>query len=793
MEWLLILRKTAEIINARSVLMCEQIAKSLADSRHDGGGSGTHQPFLIHDGSSKSQKGNTHCAWYEAVTPRARLIHIRAHEGGRLSPSADEVSGQSLISIWLGIGSSLALDESHSAQVLLRICQVAVRVWDNQPIPRLYYHRKFDNISSVFAGPRSLENQRFTYSVRRVANREVFDVGTIYFANATQGVHVHPVLPNVIEALPASLQPSPAALELVAPNSIQPAQSSSSSGILRIDDFRIVKPATTKTNLFSLTYDQWIASEGPLTNEQRRVILREVPKPLRLHGPAGSGKTLVLILKALWLLREAQIQGKRCHLIVVVTSNAVKNTIRQAIEAIDEAGAFLATSKRDKQFLDVETLHGWCIRELGLESGPARVLERDPKASKEVQLKSISEVLGSTLSKQYAAIKNLLSADFRARIDGKRELLIREIQSEIGIRIKGRGLSLRDRDTYVNAKTRSFIGAKETPTDRHLLFWVFEGYEGQLKRERILDTDDVVLSMGARLASSVWDRQRAELGYDYVFVDETHLFNVNERRVLPLLTRGDSTYPRLVMTFDEAQSIGGRREETSLASLGFSAADSERRNLTVIHRSSPAIYALARDIVDRTPLTFTQFQGAEAVAEMSDDEQSNCIKPLILYTSGATLGTMAVRVCRRFTERGLDKIGIISFDDEVGERVKVGLRAVGLTLHEVEERGVAFAAVSKAGIYLMTPDTCGGLEFEAVLLVGADDGRLPPSFAGVSQEGILSADEDAVSSLYTAVTRARYAMVAMVDLSRGVTKFLRPSIESELIEERTASPSEEVF
>jgi hypothetical protein len=42
-------------------------------------------------------------------------------------------------------------------------------------------------------------------------------------------------------------------------------------------------------------------------------------------------------------------------------------------------------------------------------------------------------------------------------------------------------------------------------------------------------------------------------------VDETHLFNQNERRVLPYLTRGTAEYLPLVMTFDEAQSIGGRR------------------------------------------------------------------------------------------------------------------------------------------------------------------------------------------------------------------------------------------
>jgi superfamily I DNA/RNA helicase len=101
----------------------------------------------------------------------------------------------------------------------------------------------------------------------------------------------------------------------------------------------------------------------------------------------------------------------------------------------------------------------------------------------------------------------------------------------------------------------------------------------------------------------------------------------------------------------------------------------------------------------------------------------------------------------------------------------------------VKERGELIAALPKAGVYLMTPETCGGLEFDAVLLVGIDEGRVPPPMGDLSPQGYLSVQEEAFKELYTAVTRARYALVFACDSRRGLSSLIKPSLMSHLVDE----------
>jgi superfamily I DNA/RNA helicase len=469
--------------------------------------------------------------------------------------------------------------------------------------------------------------------------------------------------------------------------------------------------------------------------------------------------------------------------LVVAHSTAMRMTIRTAIEAIDDR-SFLATTRSDPQFLDVETLHGWCIRELDLEYGPRYVLEADPTTSRQQQKQILDEVLGQALTQRYSGFRTLgLSRDFIVRIDGDRETLLRDLGWEIAIRIKGRGFRRTDLRKYAESPFKSLVGRGETLVDRHFMFHVYQMYEDKFQTLGLLDTDDVVLSMANRLTSPLWERQRRVLGYDYVMVDETHLFNENERRVLPYLTRGTADYLPLVMTFDEAQSIGGRRS-VDLSNSGIE--NAERRNLTSVHRSSPDIFALARDVVERSPLLFSEFATIEPVARMSKTELRKCRKPLLIYADGdAGVCRLAAETCRDLRDHNLQRTAIIVFDPALLELLhRVLGKHVGAFYH-VKERGELLAAVPNPGVYTMLPEACGGLEFDAVVLAGIEEGRLPLPMGDLSPEGYLSMEEEAYTELYTAITRARYQLVFVCDYRRGISPTIQPSIAGELIEVST--------
>ncbi len=278
-----------------------------------------------------------------------------------------KVATDDLLSIWVSPDDpSIGSLDAHRGEALTRIVHLAERLWQGHSLPEHWEPKKVEGYSSVFAGDRRLLDIRVAYQMRNDGGRKVVDVGAFYSSRQQRVITLPAVDALTLSRLPKVILPPD-------PQSFTFYKSGSQAEDPRQEaDVVMDRPSGTSYNLFSLPYDKWVAPDGPLTSDQRRVIRHQIDRPLRIHGPAGSGKTLTLVLKALGLLREAQERSKVCHVLVVATTNAVKATLRAAIDAIDDVG-FMATNRNDPQFLDVETLHGWCIRELGFDQGPKYV------------------------------------------------------------------------------------------------------------------------------------------------------------------------------------------------------------------------------------------------------------------------------------------------------------------------------------------------------------------------------------------------------------------------------------
>jgi superfamily I DNA/RNA helicase len=289
--------------------------------------------------------------------------------------------------------------------------------------------------------------------------------------------------------------------------------------------------------------------------------------------------------------------------------------------------------------------------------------------------------------------------------------------------------------------------------------------------------------MQSRLAAPLWNRQRKTAGYDYVFVDETHLFNENERRVLPYLTRGSEDNVPIIMAFDEAQSIGGRRA-SELEEVGIR--NSEQRRLSYVHRSSPQIYRLARDLIERSTLMFSEFSDSESMARMSERDLKKCRPPVLLKADGRleTAG-IAADIAIQLRTKNYPRIGIITFEGKLVDEIAAQFAERNKEGQVLKERGDSLAGKPFPGIFIMTAEHCGGLEFDAVILAGVDSGQVPPSLHNISPEGHLSVREEACKELYTALTRARYHVAFVCDRSKGPSEFIRPWIDTGLVEERT--------
>jgi hypothetical protein len=580
-----------------------------------------------------------------------------------------ELSEELFLAIWNDPGESTigTLPEEELPFAIERVCLLASRLWSKTPFPESWTPKKIAENQSIFLNSR-LKDVRVAYAPQSLNEALHVVVGTIFFAyRQEKKIRVPSLSATDLANFPPTLVRPSGTNKNMTPGTFHSED----------PDVLINRGRGEDRHLFSMSRSDWMDNESPLTTQQRRII-NDKKCPLRIHGPAGSGKTLVLILKALNLLATAAAEDLPCKVLMILHNNEVRNNVRAAIEAIDESG-FLASTKNDKQFLDVETLHGWCMRELKIDTGGLDyALHADTIASKRKQDEILGMVVDAAVQHRLPKMGGLLSIDLRSHFGGSREKLIANVRYEIAIRIKGRGMR-NEQQMYVDSPLKSFIGRGENRNDRYLLFKIAEEYEQELQKVGRLDTDDVVLSMQSRLAAPLWSRQRKTAGYDYVFVDETHLFNENERRVLPYLTRGSEEHVPIIMAFDEAQSIGGRRA-SELEKIGIH--NSEQRRLSYVHRSSPEIYRLARDLIERSTLMFSEFSGTESMARMSDRDLKKCKSPALMFADGPSgISTKACELAISLRTKNYPRIGIITFEGKL-----------------VEETAARFAEKNKEGL-----------------------------------------------------------------------------------------------
>ena len=133
---------------------------------------------------------------------------------------------------------------------------------------------------------------------------------------------------------------------------------------------------------------------------------------------------------------------------------------------------------------------------------------------------------------------------------------------------------------------------------------------------------------------------------------------------------------------------------------------------------------------------------------MSKTELKRCRKTGLLGDAGdnGVLSNVA-KLCADFRAHNYPRVGVIAFDYGISKLLQGNLAGVTGDVQIVRERGELMAALPKPGVYLMTPETCGGLEFDAVILAGVDEGRVPPPMGEISREGYLSMEDEAFKEL----------------------------------------------
>ena len=455
---------------------------------------------------------------------------------------------------------------------------------------------------------------------------------------------------------------------------------------------------------------------------------------------------------------------------------------------------FIAHQEVDdnKPFISVciTTLQEWSAMHLGTSRiSDNEYLDKDASESKYYQTLYVEQSIDRVLEKNRSTYETLCSPDFWGFItDSPKEFVVEMIQREIAEIIKGRASE--DFDVYKSLDRPKYSLPVKKDSDLNFLFNVYEEYQDSLAKVGQYDSDDIVLTALGHINTPIWKRRRVKEGYDACIIDETHLFNLNELSIFHYINKPDCKN-NIVFAIDKSQAFGDWGITNRMVSDSLSIEEglpaSETRFATVF-RSSPDIVNLAFNILSSGATLFTNFENPLNYSLFNfnhDDDRKSRVPSYYLVDTDSQIINKGFSIAEEYfgsTESSRSDILIVSTTDNLMvELEKYGKRhnKPYVILKSRNDTKTVREAKDNNKYILSSIEYVGGLEFNAVIILGVDEGRVPPS--GATRESFHYMNYMWHNKMYVAVTRAKYAVFCVGLITRGISPILESAVNSEIL------------
>lgn len=528
----------------------------------------------------------------------------------------------------------------------------------------------------------------------------------------------------------------------------------------------------------NLGYDNW---QYYLTKAQKDFIEREITGAERLEGAAGTGKTLAMILRCIYLLKKSNFTKR---FIFVTHSIATKDHILDVFRSnYPEIDNFLITEENFFGNLLVTTIQEWCIKYLGAYITETEYLDRDARESKEYQLMVIADVYSEVKSKDIATYERLCSPEFMKFIKAHdNDSLYELLQYEIGVVIKGQAGG--DIEVYKKIRRPKYGIPCKKDSDYNFLFLIYTKYQEKLEISGQYDSDDIVISATMQLTAPIWKRRRDKEGFDACFVDETHLFNKNELNIFHYLNK-TAIKNHIVVAIDRSQHIGEPTiyDEESMDEMNLGKKDSVASKFKTVFRSSPDIVTLAYSVLS----SGIQLFGNElenpienTISDFTAEEEKKFAHPqyLLVESEDTVIETAFAEADRFVNETGCRRsdVLIIGVSSYYAQKLEDYARRCNKAAVCIKRRGdteVYKDADDMQRYVIGDIDYIGGLEFLYVVIAGIDSDNVPPSAQSAENEGsYMYVKYSWYNRLYVALTRAKYGVTLIGCKVFGISPLL---------------------
>ena len=444
---------------------------------------------------------------------------------------------------------------------------------------------------------------------------------------------------------------------------------------------------------------------------QRRVVERDWNGPVRLLGGAGTGKTVVAMHRARWLVRN------------LPESRVLFTTFTRNLAADIEHSLGAICTPEEMKRIEVTNLDRWVVRFLKM-----RRYEFRPQFGRNAEAWQIA------LDAKPPAL-DLPDAFF----EDEWEQVVQ-------------AADVQDKETYLRV-SRTGRGTRLTRSERALIWPVFAEYRAQLAERGVKEVDDAYRDAAALLAAE--PPTAGDFGnYDAVIVDEAQDMGASAFRLLRAIARHGKN--SLFITGDGHQRIYGRRVVLGRCGIDIRG---RSRKLRLNYRTTEqtrrwASGLLADRDIDDLDGGADDNRGIKSLTRGPEPQLAH-------FPTREEHNAHLLAHIRELQSQEQPLRGICVATRTNAERDAAAQALEGEIEHLVVGRGADDSG--KEGVRVATMHRVKGLEFDHVVLASVNSGLVPLRQRAKAADAVADAsmETEERSLLYVAATRAKKSLTCL--------------------------------
>ncbi|SFP20336.1 hypothetical protein SAMN04488056_1302 [Cohaesibacter marisflavi] len=516
------------------------------------------------------------------------------------------------------------------------------------------------------------------------------------------------------------------------------------------------------------TLQEWL--QNKLTGEQLAFVNRPLDAPVRLKGPAGSGKTVALAIKCLNDFFKKIDEGIYPKFAFITHSQELaRHVVTDMFSVLDPSDNWKDISKGE---LWIGSLYELAQEKLGYQNKAIVPLSLDGREGMSLQIDFIKEAI-RYLKKDLRFKTSILpkcSKYFSDRFKSENiDDFVIDISNEFSSTIDADRIKkgTPEAESYVNGRRYNYQMMLDKIEDRRAVLEIHAKYTDLLRDMNTLSMDQMIADFNNHIRSNEWqfsqkysrEDPRSE-GFDAIYVDEFHYFNSSERMSFRPLFQPEAfnnDKPPLFMAYDFKQST----RDLNIANFfkKVEIGETQGLELTKVFRSTPEIAAFLQDLDSAfPPLDLAEEWGGYSGSAQTE---TGATPELRCYGSQIQLVDETFRQALHAANLiGGRNVAVLCLNPELFDTyIRAGRTQDKYAPVTGRDEFIAIKSNIKKPVFSM-PEYVAGLQFDSVFIMHVDQ-------LDLSDDELINRQRRFISSTYLGASRASKKLVLSCCYDRG--------------------------